>query len=153
MMQHLAQGQYSEASEKGKQLLSDFADTPYAELAALGMAKVKVEEGDASAAMPHLRWILDNAGQEPVKHQARLRLARLLLADNQAQQALSLLQGVEYGSSYQAAYDALLGDVYLALGRDSEAREAYQRALSSTNGALAARDLLQMKLDNLGKQN
>ena len=149
MMQHIAQGEFTEASEKGKQLLSDFSDTPYAELAALGMAKLKVEEGDTAAAVAHLRWVLDNGDQEPVKHEARMRLVRLLLADNKAQDALTFLQGIEYGT-YQAAYDALLGDVHLALGRTDEAREAYQRALSASSGVSAGRDLLQMKLDNLG---
>lgn len=149
MMQELSRQQYEQADVHGKQLLADFADTPYAALAALGMAKIKLEGGDQTASASYLRWVLENAGQEPVRHAARLRLARLLLADNKPDEAQALLQAVDYGA-FAPAYQELQGDIHLAAGRQQQAREAYLGALATIAPAAPGRDLLQMKLDDLG---
>lgn len=152
MIQELTQGKFTEANENGKQLLSEFSDTPYAELASLGMAKIKLEEGDLIAAESHLRWALANATQEPVAHEARLRLARVLLAENKLEDARNLLEEVEHGT-YASTYEAGLGDIHIAAGRLDMAREAYTRALMELNPGTSGRKLLQMKLDNLGSTN
>lgn len=149
MLEQIASGANEEASTHGAQLLGQFADTPYAALAALAMARIKLDEGDSVAASSHLRWALDNTDQAPVKHEARLRLARVLLADNKADEALALLNGVDTGS-YAPAYDQLKGDIYVAQGQPDAARSAYQSALAAMAPTAAGRGLLQMKLDDLG---
>lgn len=152
MIEQIGRGQFSAASEKGKQLLGDFSDTPYAELAALGMAKIKLEEGDLVAASAHLRWALANASQEPVIHEARLRLARVLLAENKLVEAEGFLEDVEYGV-YASAYETVMGDIQVTAGHPDQAREAYIRALAETAPGSTGRELLQMKIDNLGIAN
>ena len=150
MLEQIAQGKNDDAAIQGQQLLGQFSDTPYAALAALAMAKIKVEQGDTVAASSQLRWALDNSKQDAVKHEARLRLARLLLADGKAQEALTQLQGVDAGE-YAASYDQLMGDIHVAMGQPDAARTDYSRALTVLAPTAQGRQMLQMKLDNLGQ--
>lgn len=149
MLEQMSRGNNEDAATQGAQLLGQFADTPYSSLAALSMAKLKLDAGDATAASSHLRWALDNTKEDAVKHEARLRLAKLLLADAKYDEALVLLNGVET-TVYTASYEQLKGDIHLAAGQPESARTAYNRALAGMAPTERGRELLQMKLDNLG---
>lgn len=150
MLEQVSQGKTEEAAVQGAQLLGQFADTAYASLAAMTMAKIKVEAGDVAAANAHLRWALDNGKEDAVRHEARLRLAKLMLAESKHDEALSLLNGVEAGV-YESSYEQLKGDIYVAMGQPESARSAFTRALASATPDERGRALLQMKLDNLGQ--
>lgn len=152
MMEQMSRGNSEDAATQGAQLLGQFSDTPYASLAALSMAKLKLDANDAMAASSHLRWALDNTKEDAVKHEARLRLAKLLLADAKYDEALTLLNGVE-ANVYVASYEQLKGDIHLAAGQPESARTAYSRALAGMAPTERGRELLQMKLDNLGDTN
>mgnify|MGYP000330001420 CR=1 FL=1 len=149
MLEQMSRGNNEDAATQGAQLLGQFSDTPYSSLAALSMAKIKLDAGDAAAASAHLRWALDNTKEGTVKHEARLRLAKLLLADAKYDEALALLNSVE-ANVYSASYEQLKGDIHLAAGQVESARTAYGRALAGMAPSERGRELLQMKLDNLG---
>ena len=149
MLEQMTRGNNEDAAAQGAQILGQFSDTPYSSLAALSMARIKLDTGDAAAASSHLRWALDNAKEDAVKHEARLRLAKLLLADAKYDEALTMLNGVEV-SVYTASYEQLKGDIHLAAGQLESARTAYGRALAGMTPMERGRELLQMKLDNLG---
>ncbi|MBL1276112.1 MAG: tetratricopeptide repeat protein [Ectothiorhodospiraceae bacterium] len=149
MLEHMSSGRNDEAATQGAQLLGQFSDTPYSSLAALAMAKLKLDGGDAAAASSHLRWALDNTQEDSVRHESRLRLAKLLLAEAKHDDALALLNAGDTGV-YTARYEQLKGDVNSAAGKPESARTAYNRALTSMAPTERGRELLQMKLDNLG---
>lgn len=149
MLEQVSRGNNEDAATQAAQLLGKFSDTPYASLAALSMAKLKLDAGDAVAASSHLRWALDNTKEDAVRHEARMRLAKLLLADAKYDEALGLLNGVDAGV-YTASYEQLKGDIHVAAGQLEAARTDYGRALASMTPAERGRELLQMKLDNLG---
>lgn len=149
MLNLLAGGKSKEAEETGTELLGKYSDTPYASLAALTMAKIKADAGDLAAASSHLHWILNNAKQEAVKHEARLRLGRILLAQNKTKEALDLLKIQDTGV-YTPEYEELKGDIYVKENKPSLARTAYSRALTESTPAAPGRKNLQMKLDDLG---
>jgi len=150
MLEQVSQGKNEDAAAQAAQLLGQFADTAYASLAALTMAKIKQEGGDAAAASAHLRWALDNSKDDIVRHEARLRLAKIMLADEKYDDALALLNGVDAGV-YESSYEQLKGDIYLAKGQPESARSAFMRALASASPEERGRAVLQMKLDNLGQ--
>ena len=150
MLEQASQGKNDEAANQAAQLLGKFADTAYASLAALTMAKIKLEAGDSVAASAHLRWALDNTKEDAVRHEARLRLAQIMLADGKYDDALSLLSNVDAGA-YESTYEQLKGDIYVAKGQLELARTAFTRALASALPEERGRELLQMKLDNLGQ--
>ncbi len=139
-------GETDQAEQLAGGLLSGYADTPYATLATLLLARLKVEQGENGAAESLLRQVAEGGDQPELALIARLRLARVQLADGRPDQALKTLQGADFGSG-NADYEAIKGDIFFAQGRSEEARAAYEKALSLGGGA--NRRVLQMKLEDL----
>lgn len=150
MMQDMQQNKPKQAASKGEQVLGQYSDTPYAVLASLTMARIKADEGDLATAKLHLRYALDNAKQDEIKHVARLRLARVLHDEGKQDEALTLLNGVAPGT-FEESYQELKGDIYVAKGDIEKARTAYTLALAAMSANERGRNFLQMKLDDLGK--
>lgn len=149
MVQNISSGKIDEAEKLGASVLGQYSDTPYASLAALALANLKLSKGDLVAAESHLHWALDNTKQESVKHETRLRLARVFLADNKPDEAMKLLNITDTGD-YSAAYEQLKGDIFVKLKKYDSARTSYSRALQESSPASPDRRSLQMKLDDLG---
>lgn len=132
----------------GKNLMDNYADTPYAAQAALGLAGSEVAAADLDEAIGHLQWVIAHASDEGLKHLARLRLARVQLADKKPNDALATLAGAKAGG-FGALYDEVRGDAYVALGDKAKARAAYQRALAAHNENMGDETLLKMKLKSV----
>lgn len=132
-------------------ITADFSDTVYASLAAMLHARLASDKSDWPTAAKQLQWVVDHGDEEGLVHIARLRLARVLLQQGQAEQALALVKDIE-APAFGSEYAEVRGDIYLALGQKDEARAAYGKALA---GASLERDtqLLQMKLDDLAVAN
>jgi predicted negative regulator of RcsB-dependent stress response len=140
---------YQGVKDRGANILNKFQGTPYAALTALAVAKVNVEEGDLAAARTYLQMVIDQKDQPQLQHVARLRLAQLLLAQDQAQQALDLVKAID-AAGFASAYDELKGDIHVALGNIAEARSAYERAIAAMDAAVD-QTVIKMKLDDLGE--
>jgi predicted negative regulator of RcsB-dependent stress response len=133
-----------------ERLKVEYPKSTYAQFAALQLARGAVETGNLAQAEAELRWVLGRADPgSDVALVTQLRLARVLAAAGDAEQALKILDGVE-GDSYAGAYAMARGDILLSLGRDDEAREAYAEAQRrSAAGAPQAVSSLQQKLQTL----
>lgn len=140
----------SAALSLGAQLLGEYSDTPYAVLAALSMAKIKLDEKDILTAKAHLRWALDNAQQPAVKLIARLRLARVLHSEKNYDEAMQLLTSEQTGT-FSAAYEELKGDIYVDKAQTEKARTAYTLSLAKMEPTSRSKNYVQIKLDNLGE--
>ena len=75
-------------------------------------------------------------------------MARVELARDKADAALAQLDRVAK-ADYPSMASELRGDVLLKLGRQEDARAAYEEALSHLDGMSSERNLLEMKLGNL----
>ncbi len=150
MMQELNTQQPDKAADMAAQLLGQYSDTPYAILASLAMAKIKVDAKDLVTAKTHLRWAIDHAGKGEMAQIAQLRLARVLLGEGNFDEALTLVTGTEPGN-YKAAFEELKGDLYVAKGQIELARSAYNLALATLDQGSRLRQYVQLKLDDLGK--
>lgn len=131
--------------EKGQLLIADYSNTSYAAMAGLVMAKVEFESGKVDLAKNRLQWVMSNASNE-VQHVARLRLARLLLGEDKAQEAADLIAGIK-SEGFSAAYEEVRADIALAKGNATQARELYRLAMAGSTGP--RREFLQMKIDDL----
>ncbi len=131
-------------------VLEDYKSSSYAIFATLMLAKLAAESGDLDQAETHLRWILDNNSQEEFNHVARLRLARVLIADDKLDQATKTLDISKTGE-FSARYEELRGDIFVKQNKTEEARQAYQKALANSAAAESGQSILQMKLDDLGR--
>lgn len=129
------------------QLSVEHGSSAYAGYAALQKAKGKVQQGDLEAAKAILQQQMQTAADQQLRHIARLRLVQLMLATGQHEQGLKLIADVDPAKAdgYSANYDELEGDLYVAMDRLDEARQAYQGAIRSGK----ASPLAQFKLDDI----
>jgi predicted negative regulator of RcsB-dependent stress response len=150
VIQDAIQADNKQAMDAALQALQkDYADTAYAALGSAAVARHDVDKNDLKAAGQHLRWAMAHSKQPALESLFALRLARVQIAQNHAQQAITTLDGIPAGG-YDALVAELRGDALLKLGKSDEARSAYRQAMAKLDkDDAAARHLLQMKLDNL----
>ncbi|TBU98842.1 YfgM family protein [Stutzerimonas kirkiae] len=131
-------------------LKKDFAGTQYAQYGSLFVAKVALEAGRLDDAVSELRLVLDKPADATLEELARQRLARVLAAQDKAEEALALLNG-EADKAFAAGREELRGDLLVQLGREDEAHAAYSKAKASLSQD-AAIGGLQLKLDDLARE-
>ena len=137
-----------------EQLKTEYAASSYAQFAALHLASLAVAESDLGEAERQLRWVLSKADKGgDVAQVTELRLARVLAASGQADQALEILQRAGTGG-YAASYAIARGDVLLQLGKKEEARDAYNdaRTLAGADAGQINLATLEQKLQSLNAQ-
>ena len=139
-------------SDAAHLLTEGYSSSGYAPRAALIAAKASVEAGDMPRAKAQLQWILDNAKEPEIKDLARLRLAGILLDEENYSEALRLLN-TQHIDSFSGLYADLKGDVLLASGKTEEARLSYQAAIDKLNKNNNYFNIVQMKLDALGESD
>lgn len=151
----LQPGQSLEAADRAtvqhlaKQLKEDDSNSLYAHNAAFFLAKIALAEGDLDKAVDELNWVLNNKPELATEHLANLRLARVLLAKGNHDEALALVQNPP-ATGFAAEYAEVYGDILTAKGDLDAARTAYEKALAATTPQEQERlMLLQMKLDDL----
>jgi len=147
LLEAAATNNHDAVDKVADQLAVEHGSTAYAGYAALEKAKGKVQQGDLEAAKAILQQQMQSADDVQLRHIARLRLIQLQLATGQYEQGLKLIADVDPAKSegYSANYDELQGDLYVALDRLDEARQAYQSAIRSGK----ASPLAQFKLDDI----
>lgn len=128
-------------------LSAEYGSTAYGTYGLLFQAKTKVEQKDLSAAKDILQKAIASSSDAQLKHVARTRLVRVLLANSEYEQGLQVIADVDQSSlgGFEGVYEELKGDLYVAMARIGEARTAYQTALNAGQSS----PLLQFKLDDL----
>ncbi len=138
--------QITTASYISDTLKEEHESSAYSKFAAMQMAKLAVEQGNLNKAELDLEWVMDH-GSDAIIPLARLRLARVLFAKGDRERALALVENVEEGA-YRSSYAEVRGDFYHRLGRNKDARQAYQAALNEMQGT-GSNPLIQMKMDDI----
>ncbi|GFM65843.1 tetratricopeptide repeat protein [Pseudomonas cichorii] len=143
------QADTARVAEIAGKLKSEFGGTAYAQFGSLFVAKVAVDAGKLDDAAAELKTVADKPASATLGEIARQRLARVLAAQNKADDALKLLAG-DADKAFLASREELKGDLLVQLGRTDEAHAAYQKAKSALSEDAAVGGL-QMKLDDLAK--
>ena len=149
----MRQNRSEPARDLALKLLDDYSATSYATFASLILARLDVEAGDPTSAIQHLQWVMDKTSQNEFKHLARLRMARILLDDNKAEQSLALIISVSDQGKFTASYEELKGDIYTRQGDIDKAKIAYQQAMTGMDDVLENNSFLQMKIDDIGRHD
>ena len=136
-------------SRLADELVKAYPSTAYADQANLAVARIQVENKQLEPAATRLRQVLAATGDPELALVARLRLARVELAQGNPDQALKTLDAVNPGA-FAARYAQVRGDVLLAKGDRDGALKAYREARS---GADTTTDggLLDLKIDELAR--
>ena len=134
-------------------LVEDIKETSrssqYAYNAAFLRAQNAVQNDELATAVNELQWILDQTSRGAAAELARVRLARVLIAQADYEQALELLDQSP-SDSFESKYAEARGDALLGQGDHARARAAYRSALSGLGPESQSRAvLLEMKLDDL----
>lgn len=134
-----------------EELRAEYAGSVYALFGALFAAQQQVAADDLDGAEDSLQWVLDNQRQgwfsqtdEGLILVTNLRLGRVILAKGEPERALNLVNSVA-PKSFEAGFSELRGDIYAAMGRMINARDAYIAAQEAGSNS----DALRMKLGNL----
>jgi predicted negative regulator of RcsB-dependent stress response len=130
-------------------LIKSFPATAYADQANLAVARIQVENNQLDQAAARLRQVLASTGDAELGLIARLRLARVQLAQGHTDDALKTLDAVNPGA-FAARYAEVRGDVLLAKGDRDGALKAYREARSNGNGTIDT-GLLDLKIGELAR--
>ncbi|MFC3338576.1 YfgM family protein [Paracandidimonas soli] len=128
-------------------LREKFPKSGYASRGVLIAAHALHERKDLEGARTQLDWLVKNNTDAALTPLARLRLAGLLLEQEQYDQALAQLSNAP--AEFEALYADRRGDVLYAQGKKEDARAAWENAVKLL-GAQPAAQIIQLKIDALG---
>ena len=134
---------------KSAMLMESFSGTPYAGRAALFAAKANYQANEVKSAKAQLDWAIKNAKETSVSALSSLQLANILAEEKDFEGALKLLNA-RHDAGFDGLFADLKGDVLVSLGKNVEAKEAYQQALIKLEPKGKFRALTQQKLESLG---
>lgn len=141
--------QLTTAKSLAQQLKEEFSGRIYASQAALRLAALAASDNDLEAAASELRWVRDNTSEESLKLLATRRLASVLAARGQPDEALKLLEG-NVPAAFAALFAETRGDILLKKGDEAAAHEAYQQALAQLPAEQAGgAQLLRLKAESV----
>jgi len=128
-------------------LVRDYGSSAYAEQADLAAARVQVEAQELDRAAVRLTRVLQTTRDPGLGLIARLRLARVQLAQGHPEDALKTLDAVEAGA-FSARYAEARGDALLAKGDREGALKQY-RAARAGGANTVDTGLLDLKINEL----
>lgn len=126
-----------------------FGRTVYAPMVTLVAAKMAYDENRVDVAKKQLQWVVNNAKQDGYKAIARLRLAGILLDEKSYDEGVKLLSA-DFPESFVSLAEDRKGDFMVAQNRLDEARTAYRMALEKASPDDPGRQLIQIKLEEIG---
>ena len=125
-----------------------YPSSPYADQARLASAKAFVQDGELGRAADELRDVMQHSGDPVLRLIARLRLARVQIAQRQAPEAITTLNGADPGA-LAPGYAEARGDAYYAMGQKSAALAQYRLAQATDSGGETDSGLLALKISDL----
>ena len=154
MLDAIAGDKREEGIRVADELKAQYADTPYADQATLLLARLDVDSGNLSGAEAKLAAVAAESSDPDLKLVARLRLARVQLAQGRYAEVLKTLDEVAT-PAVEARVLELRGDVHLAQGDKAAALAEWRKAEAAIQadpaaGAQVDAELLRLKIDELG---
>lgn len=152
MLDALARNDKVQGFKLGGEIKDEFGDTAFADQAELVLARVHVEAGELDQAATKLAAVMASTKDEELALVARLRLARVQIAQGNSAQALVTLDGAK-DRAVDARVQELRGDALLAKGDRAGALQAYQAARTAAadmrEAGLVDAELIDLKIDDL----
>jgi len=149
VMEATSDGNLDAANAAATELFASYATTAYASQSRLAMARLYMDKGRDQDAADVLRVLVESDGDSEIQLVGRLRLAKVLLYQNKADEVVELLKD-QGEHAFAARYSEVLGDAYAALGSYAEAEAAYTAALVDDPAVRTVDSaLIQLKLNDL----
>ena len=139
----------AEIKTQSAKLMDDYSGTPYAGRAAVFAAKANFAANDDKSAKSQLDWAVKNAKEGAVKAIAGLQLANVLFDEKNYEEAQKVLSAIN-DKGYEGLKASLQGDIFLAQGKNTEAKKAFENALNNLDVQGKLHQYTQQKLESLG---
>lgn len=131
-----------------EELRRDYPSSPYVDQAELAASRVFVDRNELDEAAERLRRVMEESDDRELALLARLRLARVQLAQQRPDDALATLSAVDPGA-FAPRYHEVRGDALLAKGDKDGALKAYRSARVGDVAAVIDTALLDLKINDL----
>lgn len=148
----LSAGQLDAAMSNFQNLKDDYAKSPYTSMAALQVARARIESNQPDLAIGLYEYVIENGYPKAMSIVARERLARVLLNQGEADLAMSVLADATDISGFESRYAEVRGDIHFHQNRMAEAEAAYLEALELLEEGAGDRQKLVMKLESMGAE-
>ncbi len=116
------------------QIAEEYSNTAYVAQSKLAIARLYMDENRDVDAAKTLRELIALKGVEAIKEIARLRLAKVLIYQEKAEEALETVKE-SATDAFAARFAEVRGDAYALLENYTEARAAYEDALQQPNAS------------------
>jgi predicted negative regulator of RcsB-dependent stress response len=130
------------------ELRRDHASSPYADQADLLAARSLVETSELGKAAERLTRVMNGSRDDQLKLVARLRLARVQLAQGNPDLAMATLDAAQAGA-FAARFDDVRGDVLFAKGDKPGALRAWRKAVEADKDGSLDRATVELKIADL----
>ena len=130
------------------ELERDHPSSPYVDQGRLAAARIYVSDGELDKAATELQAVMQHSSDPGLALLARLRLARVQIAQQKPDAAIATLQGAQFGA-FAAGYHEVLGDAYYAKGDSAGALREYRAARAADTSGMADVALLDLKISDL----
>lgn len=112
----------------------DYGSTPYVDQGRLALARSYVDSKEFDKAATTLKSVIDHSKDKQLALVARVRLARVQIAQQKPDDALASLDGVDPGA-FGALFHEVRGDAEFAKGNKAAALTEYRAAKTADIGA------------------
>jgi predicted negative regulator of RcsB-dependent stress response len=146
MVEAIDHGDRAQAMRLLGELERDSAGSAYTDQAKMLAARVYMDGGELDKAATELSTVAAQSKDHNLASVARLRLARVQIAQGKADAALATL-GATDSSAFAGRSHEIRGDAYFAKGSSAEALSEYRAAKAAS--ASAANPLLDLKIADL----
>ena len=149
VMTAVGAGDADAAEFAANNLFDNYQRTVYPDQARLALARLYMDKGRDQDAADVLRPLVVEEDESEIQMVGRLRLAKVLLYQNKAEEVIELMEGRDAGG-FTARYSEVLGDAYVATGDYAAAETAYLAALSDNQSVQTIdNNLIQLKINDL----
>jgi len=145
MIDALEKSDRTQAFTRLGELEREFPGSPYADQGKMLAARIYVESNELDKAAHELETVATGSKDHELALVARLRLARVELAQGKPDEALTTLNAAQPGA-FAPRYAEVRGDIFFAKGDKAGALKEYRSALGAAQGDTA---LLSLKIADL----
>lgn len=132
-------------------LIKEYGNTIYADVAHMTLAKLFATRSNYKKALTHLETVALHTKMPALKQLAKIRRARILLAEKSYSQALKELEKTD-DDTYLPLMNEIRGDIYAASGQLPKAVASYNKALEHADVQELGNIFLEMKTNELAAQ-
>lgn len=147
MVQSLERGDSTQTLLLLGELERDYPGSPYTDQARLLAARMYVDQAQLDHAAAALAAVAEHSKDRELAEVARLRLARVQIAQGKPENALATLGNTAGAGAFAARYHEVRGDAYYAKGDKAAALQEYRSAQTAGEGTDA--ELLGLKIADL----